>query len=88
MGKEKVRFKKIKIYPEKCSGCLSCQLACSFTHTKSFNLARSRIIINFIGDIERKISFTEDCIRCGTCVRYCNYGALEAVKEVTEGAVQ
>ncbi|MBW1672173.1 MAG: 4Fe-4S dicluster domain-containing protein [Deltaproteobacteria bacterium] len=88
MEKKEVRFKEIKVYPEKCSGCISCQLACSFTYNKSFNPAKSRIIINFMGDIERKISFTEECIRCGTCVLYCNYEALEAVKEVDKGDIQ
>lgn len=80
MGKEKVRFKKIKIYPEKCSGCLSCQLACSFTYEKSFNPLKARIVINWPGDIERKISFTEDCIKCGICADYCNYGTIQVVE--------
>jgi len=80
MEKKESSIKKIKTYPEKCSGCISCQLACSFTYAKSFNPARSRIILNYIGDIGRNISFSEDCIKCGICADYCNYGALEVVK--------
>lgn len=80
MEKEKKAFKEIKTYPEKCSGCLSCQLACSFTYEKSFNPLKARIVINWPGDIEREISFTEECIKCGTCVSYCNFGALEVAK--------
>ena len=77
--KKKTRFKEIKTYPEKCSACISCQLACSFAYAKSFNPFKSRIILNYVGDIERKIAFSEECIKCGNCVDHCNYGALEAV---------
>jgi len=76
--------KIIMIQPEKCSGCISCQLACSFVNTKSFNPNKSRIILNYIGDIERNISFSEDCTKCGICADYCNYGALEVVEKVVK----
>ncbi|MCD4716263.1 MAG: 4Fe-4S binding protein [Desulfobacterales bacterium] len=77
--KKKTRFKEIKTHPEKCSACISCQLACSFAYAKSFNPIKSRIILNYIGDIEREISFSDDCIKCGICADHCNYGAIEAV---------
>lgn len=77
MQADKKRRKRIKVYPEKCSGCLSCQLACSLLYAQAFNPLKSRIIINWIGDIERVISLTDDCNHCGLCVQYCNYGALE-----------
>lgn len=67
----------IKVYPERCSGCMSCQLACSFTYEGSFNPLKARIIINWPGDLECKISFTETCTDCGVCVQYCNYDALQ-----------
>ena len=76
------RFKEIKVHPEKCSGCLSCQLACSLAYNKAFNPLKARIIINWIGDMEREISFTDNCNNCGICVQYCNFGALEEA-EVT-----
>jgi ferredoxin len=82
MQTEKKRIREIRAYPEKCSGCMACQLACSLAYTKSFNPLKSRIIINGIGDIERQISFTEECNNCGICVKYCNYGALEEVYQV------
>ena len=69
---------KIQVIPEACSGCLMCQLACSFAFTKSFNPAQSRILIEEIDDIQPyRISFTDECNDCGVCVRYCFYGALE-----------
>jgi ferredoxin len=76
---KKKHIMEIRAYPEKCSGCMACQLACSFAYDKSFNPFKSRIIINWIGDIERQISFTEECNNCGLCVKYCHYGALEEV---------
>jgi Fe-S-cluster-containing hydrogenase component 2 len=33
------------IDPEKCTGCRTCELACSFKHEKEFNPAKSRIHI-------------------------------------------
>jgi NAD-dependent dihydropyrimidine dehydrogenase PreA subunit len=68
---------KIEVNPEKCSGCMSCQLACSFTYEGVFNPLKSRIAISWPGELEYKISFTEDCTDCGVCVQYCNYGALK-----------
>ncbi|MBF2758923.1 MAG: 4Fe-4S dicluster domain-containing protein [Ectothiorhodospiraceae bacterium AqS1] len=35
--------KSLLIDPHKCTGCLQCELACSFEHTGAFNPARSRI---------------------------------------------
>jgi ferredoxin len=82
MKASKKRLKKIKVYPEKCSGCLSCQLACSLAYDKILCPLKARIIINWIGDVERTISFTDLCNNCGICVQYCNFGALKEV-EVT-----
>ena len=74
------RLMEIKAYPEKCAGCLSCALACSWTFTGTFNPLKSRVQINWPGDVERHIVFTEECTNCGICVEYCNYDALEIVE--------
>ena len=74
------RLKKIKAYPEKCAGCLSCALVCSWTFTGTFNPLKSRVQINWPGDVERYIVFTKECTKCGICVEYCNYDALEMVE--------
>lgn len=79
----KRNLKEIKIYPQRCSGCLCCQLVCSFTFSGRFNLTKSRIVVSWPGDMEKRISLTDDCTYCGLCVQYCNFGALELVKEVT-----
>jgi len=69
--------KKVIAYPEQCSGCSACQLACSFLFTGAFNPLKAYIKVNWSGDLDRSISFTDECTGCGVCVKYCNYGALE-----------
>ena len=66
--------KNIDIDTRRCTGCLICQLVCSFTYTGRFNPARARIAV----EQERKeIYFTDGCVEnCHLCVRYCVYGAL------------
>jgi Fe-S-cluster-containing hydrogenase component 2 len=64
---------KILVDATKCAQCLLCQLMCSFTHTKTFNISKSRIVIDIA---RRTIVFSEECNSCGTCAHYCAYGAL------------
>lgn len=67
---------KIEVRPERCTGCLICQLRCSFEYTPNiFNPSKARIV-TYPTD-GRKISFTEECNNCGLCARFCVYGALE-----------
>jgi len=77
---QKKRFNEVKAYPEKCAGCFSCALACSWTFTGTFNPLKSRVRINWPGDVQRHIVFTKECTSCGICVEYCNYDALETVE--------
>ena len=70
----------------KCAGCMTCMLHCSFRAGGVYNLATSRVqikrLVNQANEFE--VTFTDDCDSCGTCVRYCPYGALagEKVKQV------
>ena len=64
---------KIRVDAHKCAQCLLCQLMCSFTYTKSFNISKSRITIDIA---RRAIGFSEECNNCGICAHYCAYGAL------------
>ena len=64
---------KILVDATKCAQCLLCQLMCSFTYTKTFNISESRIAIDIA---RRAIDFSEECNSCGTCAHYCAYGAL------------
>ena len=70
----KLNKKNISVDAEKCTGCLICQMICSFTYTGRFNPAKARIVI----DHDRKqIRFTDECVEnCHLCTRYCVYGAI------------
>ena len=74
----RVKTEKIRAIPEACSGCLMCQLACSFAWARSYNPAQSRILVEEVDATSSfSIAFTDECNDCGICLRYCFYGALE-----------
>ncbi len=65
-----------------CYACKTCQLVCSFHHTKTFWPDQSSIWVSRDpqnGMIEWDIKTT--CDGCLLCVGYCIYGAIRAVKE-------
>jgi NAD-dependent dihydropyrimidine dehydrogenase PreA subunit len=69
--------KKIARNNERCSGCLSCALACSLFNFDVINPERSFIKL----DKDEKtqsfvISIEEGCKLCGECVKSCAYEAL------------
>jgi len=69
--------RKIARNDERCSGCLSCMLACSLFNFDVINPERS--FINLDKDEETQsfaISIEEGCKFCGECVRACAYEAL------------
>lgn len=69
-------MRKLIIEPERCTGCNSCMLACSFAHEGYFSLSRSRIWIK--KDEERAVSNPQVCIQCKElhCIETCPIGAL------------
>ena len=71
---------KVMVHPENCTGCLICQLRCSFEYVNCFNPSRARLLIERHIAGKRKISFTDECNECGLCARFCPYEALEIVK--------
>lgn len=73
----------IKVHPEKCTGCLVCELRCSLRFEKAFNPAKAAIEIRrgVQSANEYEISFGDRCDNCGICVRYCSYGALTQEKK-------
>ena len=78
--KKKGKF-KILIMPEKCAGCLRCQLTCSFQYHRVFSpaLARIKVLMTNEGGLSYQVYHTEECIKCGRCARVCVFGALEIV---------
>ena len=70
----------------KCTGCLQCEMACSFQHTGVFNPARSRIKVFDVGHGERSIPYT--CTQCAEawCMASCPASAL--MRNPATGAVE
>ena len=77
----------IQAYPEKCTGCRTCELRCSLRFEKAFNPGKAAINIRrLVGEEnEFSISFTDRCDNCGICARYCTYGALIPEKKIPAG---
>lgn len=69
-------MKKIKINPNKCNGCQTCELTCSFKHYGVFSHDISNCHIE---GFEDTCDFTPyNCIQCEerNCVNACPVGAL------------
>lgn len=71
---------RIEVAPQRCSGCLRCELGCSDAHTKGFNPSIARIQVTMTGP-DCHVLFTEECVSCGICADQCLYGALSKVKQ-------
>ena len=72
---------EIVIHEDKCTGCRICQLMCSSIYQKRFAPTEAFIQITDVYGLIPKITFLEECKKCGHCAKYCLYGALE-LKEV------
>ncbi|MHA1130791.1 MAG: 4Fe-4S dicluster domain-containing protein [Candidatus Helarchaeota archaeon] len=66
----------IVTHPEKCTGCLICQLICSFIYHKKYSLALANIQVS-THVFPPEISFRDECTHCFECVQHCLYGALQ-----------
>jgi|AntRauTorckE6833_2_1112554.scaffolds.fasta_scaffold00234_30 ferredoxin len=67
----------MKFFPDKCSYCENCRLACSFRFFKIFNPEKSRLDISSIEESEPyslkyKINI---CTQCGICYEVCPFDA-------------
>ena len=77
-------WKSLHIDPAKCTGCLQCEMACSYEHTGVMNPAKSRIkIFNFEHE-GRKVPYT--CTQCteAWCLNACPVDAIRI--DLTTGA--
>ena len=72
---------RLLIQPERCRGCRSCQMACSFARTGEYNPARSCIVL----DRDLKTEGTAPMIR-PTCCQLCD-GQPACVPACTYGAI-
>ena len=66
----------IRITPENCTGCRSCELSCSLKHFGYFDYSKSRIRI--IQEEEHSVIEIHQCIQCEerSCVEACPVDAL------------
>ena len=68
--------KSLHIDPGKCTGCLQCEMACSYEHTGTFNPSRSFIKVFTFHHEGRFAPYT--CTQCDEawCVRACPVDAI------------
>ena len=69
--------KVLHINPDKCTGCLQCEMACSFEHHGTFATAKSRIKVFDFHHTGKKVPYT--CTQCDEawCLHAC---PVEAIK--------
>lgn len=68
--------KSLLIDPDKCTGCLSCEMACSFEHFGVFNNSKSVIRVFEFHHDGRKVPYT--CTQCeeAWCLHACPVEAI------------
>src|SRR6476661_8574809 len=74
--REVVAMKVLHIEPEKCTGCLRCEVACSYTQTGEFLPAKSVI---HVSSFESHTSYSPyTCFQCeeGWCMTACPVEAI------------
>lgn len=68
--------RSLRIDAQKCTGCMQCELACSFDKLGLFNPARSRIKVFHLHEEGRCVPYT--CTQCSDawCQNACPVGAI------------
>jgi len=69
-------MRSLSIQPEKCTGCLQCEMACSYENEGVFNPARSRIKVFTFHQEGRFVPYT--CTQCDEawCMKACPVEAI------------
>lgn len=69
-------WKSLHIDPVKCTGCLQCEMACSYEHTGAINPTKSRIKVFSFEHEGRKVPYT--CTQCteAWCMHACPVDAI------------
>ncbi|MGF1528947.1 MAG: 4Fe-4S dicluster domain-containing protein [Candidatus Competibacterales bacterium] len=73
-------LKSLQIEPEKCTGCLQCEMACSLTQEGIMNPAKSRIKVFSFHDEGKFVPYT--CTQCDEawCMHACPVDAIKLDK--------
>lgn len=68
--------KSLYVQPEKCTGCRTCELTCSFLHVGEFNPLRSRISV--VSFEKEGFFYPAVCQQCNPapCMMVCPVGAI------------
>ena len=68
--------RSLRIDPNKCTGCLQCEMACAYENYKTYNIARSRIKVIPFEHEGRKVPYT--CTQCSEawCMHACPVEAI------------
>lgn len=73
---------QIGIDLDKCHGCRTCELACSYHFHELFNPELSSIrVFRDSKNGEVILSISSTCDYCGNCVEYCSFGALALTRD-------
>ncbi|MCD6443536.1 4Fe-4S binding protein [Candidatus Bathyarchaeota archaeon] len=75
---------RLRVNPGSCTGCLICQLACSFAHEGAFQPDKARLRIGYDEKSQSYRPYT--CALCLSCVKACPQGAL--TKDLKTGGVK
>ena len=83
-------MRSLSIAPEKCTGCLQCEMACSYENEGVFNPAKSRIKVFVFEHEGRNVPYT--CTQCADawCKNACPTEAIQinaatGAKEINKG---
>ena len=68
--------KSLQIQPEKCTGCMQCELACAWVQTGAFQPSRSLIRVNVFDEQASYAPYT--CLQCNEawCMNVCPVNAI------------
>lgn len=68
--------KSLQIVPDKCTGCMQCELACSFVQTGTFQPSKSLIRVNVFDEEASYAPYT--CLQCDEawCMAVCPVNAI------------
>lgn len=68
--------KVLNLTPEKCTGCRTCELACSFKHSQEFRPSASRVSV--LTWESSGVSVPMLCLQCdnASCLKVCPTGAI------------
>jgi len=78
---------RLVVNPERCTGCNSCVLACSFAHAKEYAFEKARVRTS--RDAEYADARPRVCVQCAEapCLAACPTGALSRTAETGAIAV-